>query len=159
MNKPKPSLKEAQDKCKCDAQIFGKDCHTIDCSKKPVVNKGNLVVKELSTPSVSGWEESIKRKNWTSEDWKNSKDHIDRLVYFIAYLSPHNLWKAHEDIASLLLKQREEFKEEYKEGVNYGIWKQRQEWREKMKSLKNKYVGKGNVYENEDYHKIMEELV
>lgn len=49
-------------------------------------------------------EELVRRKDWTGEQWKNSPDKIDRLAYFISYLSPHNLWKAVEAI--------EEFKRE-----------------------------------------------
>ena len=167
MNKPKPSLKEsfgkAQDKCKCHrchCTTIGPDCECgyeifscSHCSKKSVVNKRKLVVNQLSSksPSVSRWEDEIFR-------------------IFIRYsISTYNKLsepkikpyakEVNEIIFSLLLKQKKELEEEYKEGVNYGMWKEKEEWREKMKSLKNKYVGKGNVYENEAYHKILEELV
>lgn len=46
-------------------------------------------------------EEILKKKDWTMEQWKNSEDIIDRTVYFISYLSPHNLWKGYEAIQNL----------------------------------------------------------
>lgn len=38
-------------------------------------------------------EQSFEKKNWNVEDWKKSQDKIDRLVWYIAGLSPHNLWE------------------------------------------------------------------
>lgn len=46
--------------------------------------------------------EDIKRKDWTSPQWMNSKDDMDRLIWYISSLSPHNLWKAREIIRSAL---------------------------------------------------------
>jgi len=46
-------------------------------------------------------EEGIKRKNWSLEDWKTSKDDLDRLIWFIAIQSPHNLWRAIEPLLIL----------------------------------------------------------
>lgn len=34
----------------------------------------------------------------TYEEIKNSKDELDRLIYWINQLSPHNLWKAKEAV-------------------------------------------------------------
>lgn len=47
-----------------------------------------------------------KRKmDWTMEDFKTSADIIDRTVWFIATLSPHNLWKGEEAIRKLLAEK------------------------------------------------------
>lgn len=71
------------------------------------------------TPKDEGWwkeefKEDFKRKDWTSEDWKNSKDSVDRLIWFISSLSPHNLWKAREAIRQERSRVREETIEEKK---------------------------------------------
>lgn len=48
--------------------------------------------------------------------WSNAKngDDIDRLVWFISQLSPHNLWKGREAVEGLLTKHTEQIKKEDK---------------------------------------------
>ena len=59
-----------------------------------------------NNPSDTG-REMVKKKEWTSDQWKNGND-IERLVWFISTLSPHNLWKAEEAIAQALASKGEE---------------------------------------------------
>lgn len=42
------------------------------------------------------------------DDWKNSKDDLDRLVWFIAIQSPHNLWRAREALGQVLTAKEKE---------------------------------------------------
>jgi hypothetical protein len=44
------------------------------------------------------------RTHWTLEQWKNSDDPIDRTIWYISTLSPHNLWKGREAIEHILSK-------------------------------------------------------
>lgn len=57
------------------------------------------VIKEFMKSSQSEWE---RRRHKDYTEWKDSTDKIERLVYFINYLSPHNIWKGAEAIEELL---------------------------------------------------------
>lgn len=59
-------------------------------------------------------EDLTQKRSWTDEQWKNGND-IERLVWFISTLSPHNLWKAQEAIESLLTQQAKQHKAELEE--------------------------------------------
>jgi hypothetical protein len=50
---------------------------------------------------------NTKGKTKTWETMKTSKDIVDRTAYFIATLSPHNLWKGRDAINGLLASQKE----------------------------------------------------
>lgn len=51
--------------------------------------------------------EDFKRKDWTREQWLNSDDPIDRLIYVIADYSPHNMWKGREAIRQLIQTEKQ----------------------------------------------------
>jgi hypothetical protein len=52
------------------------------------------------------------KKMKSYEEYKNSEDIIERTVYWIAQLSPHNLWKGDEAIRDLIKQER----------IRYGEW-------------------------------------
>ena len=68
----------------------------------------------MKTNNTKIWEtefkEDFSRKDWTSEDWMQSKEHIDRLIWLISSFSPHNLWKAREALRGYA---REEYERGY----------------------------------------------
>lgn len=114
--------------------------------QKEVVNKKDNLIdiyKEISTKSLSvlGWEkefdEEFSNVGWIPENKQN----------ILAF------------IASLLLKQKEEHEKKLDEWFDNGYKQCQGELREKIMSLKDKYVGKGNAYENEAYHKILRDLI
>jgi hypothetical protein len=61
--------------------------------------------------------EDFKRKNWTPDEWKNSEDEIDRFLYWVNYLSLHNLWKARSVYRSKLDSARQETLEEVRDDI------------------------------------------
>lgn len=67
-------------------------------------------------------EDLMKKRHWSLDQWKYSKDIIDRTVYLINYLSPHNLWKGYEAIQQIrdeaLQQQKQEIVEEIKGMIN-----------------------------------------
>ena len=52
--------------------------------------------------------EEIKKKDWNLDQWKNSKDPLDRLVWFIGSLSPHNYWRGRQELNQLVEEERDE---------------------------------------------------
>ena len=50
--------------------------------------------------------DDMKRKNWVSNQWKESPDDLDRLIWFIHQLSPWNLWKAKQAIRDFMKENR-----------------------------------------------------
>jgi hypothetical protein len=67
------------------------------------------IAKCIKKNNVTELEENLQGKNWTGADQKNSEDALDRLMYFISYLSPHNLWKAREAVEELLVERDRQF--------------------------------------------------
>jgi uncharacterized protein YllA (UPF0747 family) len=65
-------------------------------------------------------EKAITKKNWTLKDLKNSKDPIDRLVWFISIQSPHNLWRGYEAIITQLEVMEREVRKEH-DKINHNI--------------------------------------
>lgn len=60
--------------------------------------------------------ELVNKRFWSLEQWKTGND-IERLVWFISTLSPHNLWRAEEAINDWHLKKmRERENEAYQKG-------------------------------------------
>jgi len=51
-------------------------------------------MKEEMKKEKKEFSEDIKRKNWSPDQWKNSEDEVDRFLYWVNYLSLHNLWQA-----------------------------------------------------------------
>lgn len=49
--------------------------------------------------------EDIKRKDWTSVQWRESPEDIDRLIWYISSLSPHNLWKARGAVRYFIVEE------------------------------------------------------
>lgn len=50
--------------------------------------------KKIQEKEREEFKNDIKRKNWSQEEWKNSDDEIDRFLYWVNWLSLHNLWQA-----------------------------------------------------------------
>ena len=99
---------------------------------------------------ITSTEKALKRKNWTMEDFKNSEDILDRTVWFIATLSPHNLWKGYE-----ALNQREdEVRKETIEDFRLDFHKRIDEVND---GLEAEY-GKSNQY-TPNYEGIIEDLI
>lgn len=55
---------------------------------------------------------SINRKDWTMSEWKESDNIIDRTVWFIHQLSPHNLWTGYKALKELEAETRKQVAEE-----------------------------------------------
>jgi len=64
--------------------------------------------------------EQILKRNWTLNQWKDSKDKLDRLVWFISIQSPHNLWRARVSIQELISKTQQDTIEGMKETLEEG---------------------------------------
>lgn len=58
----------------------------------------------------------------TTEEWKNSENEIERMAYWINWLSPHNLHKAKPALEELLRHTREEAKKDEDEKIIKMLW-------------------------------------
>ena len=78
--------------------------------------------------------EDLKRKNWTADQWKNSNDEIDRFLYWVNWLSLHNLWKA-----------REVYREKIREIIRQEILDVLERVRLEKRSLANSLLKENNL--------------
>lgn len=63
------------------------------------------------------FEDDFKRKDWMSPQWMKSKDDLDRLVWLISSYSPHNLWKAKQNIRDFIDQEIKRTREEVKQEI------------------------------------------
>lgn len=79
---------------------------------KPDIPPAPPVQREKEeTPSTG----ETNRMHWTLEQWKTSKNIIDRTVWFINTLSPWNLWKGYDAIKEIEHQAKQEAYREFEE--------------------------------------------
>ncbi len=83
------------------AEIANADAPTTCCECT-----GHECKEAVSEMEATDWKKLI---NKPYHEWKNDEDVITRTVYFISYLSPHNLWKGYKAIQDLLKKRDEQY--------------------------------------------------
>lgn len=59
----------------------------------------------------------LANKNTDTSLWKDSRDPIERMAYWINWLSPHNLWKAKKPIQDLVTQAQQEAVERERERI------------------------------------------
>lgn len=65
--------------------------------------------KDIDVPTKQ-LELDIRKKPWTPTQWRESKDPINRLIWFINNLSLWNLWRARGEVRRLLDEQEKKIK-------------------------------------------------